>query len=252
MNILVVVAQLTGFTALLTFIWLLVRAFGKHSGWGMAVLLFSPISAVAFGIKHWKSEKLPFLAYITTSVTAIALCLYLFTAWGGWELLRSSQRVMQGLSSQTLTEHDTQELMTISQSFDEQSGFDMQSSPLLLQAQQELAMQAEKQAAEETAKAEAEAARKGQFDFDNIARKAKPALQRYRLTYTTIRVADAQNYVGTTVKVTRKNVVEKEYRLIGASGNRLEFSQRAGSGSYTFKYRKSDIEKIRVLTKHPY
>ena len=250
MNILVVVAQLTGFTALLTFIWLLIRAFGKHAGWGMAVLFFSPISAVAFGIKHWKNEKLPFLAYITTSVTAIALCLYLFTSWGGWELLRSSQRVQQGLSSQTLTEHDTQELMTISQSFDEQSGFDMQSSPLLLQAQQELAMQAEQQAAEETAKAED--ARKGRFDFGNIARKAKPAQQRYRLTYTTIRVADAPNYVGTTVKVTRKNVAEKEYRLIGASGNRLEFSQRAGSGSYTFKYRKSDIEKIRVLTKQLY
>ena len=52
MNILVVVAQLTGFTALLTFIWLLIHAFGKHAGWGMAVLFFSPISAVAIGLKH--------------------------------------------------------------------------------------------------------------------------------------------------------------------------------------------------------
>ena len=68
----------------------------------------------------------------------------------------------------------------------------------------------------------------------------------------TIKVADARNYVGSTVKVTRKNVVEKEYRLVKASENRLEFAQNAGTGSYTFRYRNSDIEKIRVLTRQPY
>jgi hypothetical protein len=250
MNILSLVTQVTGFAALVTFIWLLARAFGRHTGWGMAVLLFSPVSAVVFGIKHWKDEKAPFLAYITTSVTTIALLLYLITAWGGWELLRASQQVQLGISTQTLTEPNVQSLMTLSQSFDEQSGFNMQSSPLLLQAQRELALQAEQLAAEETAKAEA--ARKEQLDFGNIAKKTKPRKERYRLTYVTINVAEAPNYVGSTVKVTRKNVVEKEYRLISASGNRLEFSQRAGSGSYTFKYRKNDIEKIRVLTKQPY
>jgi len=250
MNALSLVAQITGFVALVTFIWLLARAFGRHTGWGMAVLLFSPISAVTFGIKHWKDEKVPFLAYITSSVTAIALFLYLFTAWGGWELLRAGQQVKLGIETQTLTEANVQALTTISQSFDEQSGFDLQSSPLLLQAQRDLAMQAEKLAAEETA--QAEAASKEKLDFDSIAKKTKHKQKRYRLTYMTINVADAPNYVGSTVKVTRKNVIEKEYRLIGASGNRLEFSQRAGSGSYTFKYRKNDIEKIRVLTKQPY
>lgn len=245
MNSLSLVAQLTGFTALVSFIWLLARAFGKHSGWGMAVLLFSPVGAVAYGIKYWRSDKIPFLAYITTLLTAIALCLYLFTSWGGWELLQASQRVQSGLSSQTLTEHDTQALMTISQSFDEQSGLNMQSSQLLQRAQKMLAMRAEALAAEEAARAES----KERFDFKNIDRKVKPAQQRYHLAYVTINIADAPTYVGSTVKVTRKNVVEKEYRLIGASGNRLELSQRSGSGSYTFRFRNSDIEKIRVLTK---
>jgi hypothetical protein len=250
MNILSLVAQVTGFIALVTFIWLLARAFGRHTGWGMAVLLFSPVSAIAFGVKHWKDEKLPFLAYITTSVTAIALSLYLFTAWNGWELLRASQQVQLGISTQTLTEPNVQALLTISQSFDEQSGFDMQSSTLLLQAQRELAVQEEQLAAEKIAKAEA--ASREQLDFSSIAKKTKPRQERYRLTYVTINIAEAPNYVGSTVKVTRKNVVEKEYRLISVSGNRLEFSQRADSGSYTFKYRKNDIEKIRVLTKQPY
>ena len=47
-------------------------------------------------------------------------------------------------------------------------------------------------------------------------------------------------------------VPEKEYRLIGSSGKKLEFSQRAGHGSYSFHYNNGDIEKIRVLTKQLY
>lgn len=250
MNTLPLVVQITAITALATFIWLVIRAFGKHAGWGIAVLLFSPISAVAFGINYWKADKVPFLAYITTTVTAIALCLYLFSSWGGWELLHASRQVQLGITTQTLTERDTQSLMTLSESFDQKSGLEMQSSQLLVQAKQELARQAEKLAAIEAA--EAEAARKKHLEFGNITKKVKPAQERYRLAYLTINVADAPNYVGSTVKVTRKNVIEREYRLIKASGNRLELAQHAGSGSYTFRLRNSDIEKLRVLTKQPY
>jgi len=90
------------------------------------------------------------------------------------------------------------------------------------------------------------------LDVENISKKVKPKKEHYRLVYMPIKVADAKNYVGSTVKVTRKNVPEKEYRLIGSSGRKLEFSQRAGQGSFSFHYSINDIEKIRVLTKQPY
>jgi hypothetical protein len=250
MNTLSLIALLTGFTAFLTYIWLVSRAFHTHTGWGMAVLLLSPFSAVVFGIKHWRADKAPFLAYMTTSIAAIALWLYLFSSWGGWELLHASQQVKEGIKTHTLTERDTQSLISVSQSFDEQSGLDMQSSRLLAQAKRELALQAENLAA--AAAVEAKAAEKGRLDFDKIDKKVKPVQERYRLAYVTIKVADAPKYVGSTVKVTRKNVVEKEYRLVNASANRLELAQHAGSGMYTFRFRYSDIEKIRVLTKQPY
>jgi len=70
--------------------------------------------------------------------------------------------------------------------------------------------------------------------------------------YLPIKVTDAKNYVGSTVKVTRKNVPEKEYRLIGASGRRLKLAQNTGQGSYSFHYNIRDIEKIRVLTQQQY
>ena len=250
MNTLSLIALLTVFTAFLTYIWLVSRAFHTHTGWGMAVLLLSPFSAVVFGIKHWRADKTPFLAYITTSMAAIAFWLYLFSSWGGWELLHASQQVKEGITTHSLTERDTQSLISISQSFDEQSGLDMQSSKLLAQAKRELALQAEILAA--AAAAETVGTGKERLDFDRIDKKVKPAQERYRLAYVTIKVADAPNYIGSTVKVTRKNVLEKEYRLINASGKRLELAQRAGSGSYTFRYRNSDIEKIRVLTRQPY
>jgi len=164
MNTLLLIVQIAGITALVTFIWLVIRAFGKHAGWGIAVLLLSPVSAIVFGINYWKSDKLPFLAYITTSLTAIALCLYLFTSWGGWDLVHAMRQVQQGITTQTLTERDTQSFITLSQSFAENSGLDMQSSQLLLQAKNELARQAENQAALEAA--EAEAARKKHLDPD--------------------------------------------------------------------------------------
>jgi hypothetical protein len=250
MNDPTLVAQLSIFAAIASFIWLVTRAFGKHNGWGIAVLFLSPISAVIYGVKYWKKDKLPFLAYTTTTITAIALCLYLFSAWGGWELLRVSQQVQQGIVSHTLTEQDMQSLEAISQIFDEHSGLDMQSSNLLQLARRELDLQARQRAAEEDAKAAA--TERGLLDIEHIARKTKPEQEHYRLTYVTIKVADARNYVGATVKVTRKNVVEKEYRLVKATQNQLEFVQRAGNGSYTFRFRNNDIEKIRVLTKQPY
>ena len=251
MNTLSLIALLTGFSAFLTYLWLVSRAFHTHTGWGMAVLLLSPFSAVVFGVKHWRADKAPFLAYSTTTIAATALWLYLFSSWGGWELLHASQQVKEGITTHTLTERDTQSLISASQSFDEQSGLDMQSSKLLAQAKRELALQAESLAAA-TAAAETEAAGKKRLDFDRIDKKVKPVRERYRLAYVTIKVADAPNYIGSTVKITRKNVIEKEYRLVNASGNRLELSQRAGSGMYTFRFRNSDIEKIRVLTKQPY
>jgi len=250
MNTLSLIALLTVFTAFLTYIWLVSRAFHAHTGWGMAVLLLSPFSAVVFGIKHWRADKAPFLAYLSTSIAAVAFCLYLFSSWGGWELLHASQQVKEGITTHTLTERDTQSLISISQSFDEQSGLDMQSSKLLAQAKKELALQAESLAAAEAK--ETEATNKKHLEFDKIDKKVKPAQERYRLAYITIKVADAPKYVGSTVKVTRKNVLEKEYRLVNASGNRLELAQRAGSGMYNFRLRNRDIEKIRVLTKQPY
>ena len=73
-----------------------------------------------------------------------------------------------------------------------------------------------------------------------------------RLRSTCSALSEAKNYIGSTVKIIRKGVLEKEYRLTGASANRLQLAQRNTAGTYSFSYNTRDIEKIRVLVKEPY
>jgi hypothetical protein len=56
---------------LLINLWLIVAAFTRSVMWGVLVLLFSPITAIAFGFAYFREVKLPFLLYLTTAVLAI-------------------------------------------------------------------------------------------------------------------------------------------------------------------------------------
>lgn len=124
MNILNQISQLLGLLAFIALIWLIVRAFRKHVLWGLAVMLLSPISATIFGIKYWKHEKLPFLAYITTFIPAAMLGLYMFTAWGGWNVVQTSLNIHEGIHSDTLTEQDAMAFIRSNLNFVEQANTD--------------------------------------------------------------------------------------------------------------------------------
>ena len=67
--------------------------------------------------------------------------------------------------------------------------------------------------------AAAEEQAKEDLSLATISKKVQPEQERYRLEYLPIPVDDAKNYVGYTVKVIRKGVQEKEYRLTGATAN---------------------------------
>lgn len=250
MNILPIITQIAGIFTLVALIWLSVRAFMKNPAWGLAVMLLSPLSAAFFGFKYWREEKKAFLTYMTTFVTAATLALYLFTTWGGWELVRATQLVNRGIQSRMLTTRDAEHFMKASLSFTEKSGLHIPNEARMEQVSKKLASEAEAKAAWE--QATVESAEDDNLDIDTISKKVAVTKERYRLVYLPIKVVDAKNHVGSTVKVKRKNVPEKEYRLIGASGRRLELTQHAGRGSYSFHYNTRDIEKIRVLTKVQY
>jgi hypothetical protein len=111
MNTILLISQISGLVAVVAFIWLIVRAFKKHFLWGISVLVLSPISAVIFGVRHWRDEKQPFLLYLGTFITSVGLGLLVFTAWGGWELAQTAYRVHQGIENRSLSDKDAYAFM---------------------------------------------------------------------------------------------------------------------------------------------
>jgi hypothetical protein len=71
----------------------------------------------------------------------------------------------------------------------------------------------------------------------------------YRADYHVIPVSEAQNYIGKSFKVTRRNSEEQDCRLVGATAQRLRFEQRGGGGTFVFEYHKRDIEELKLLAR---
>ena len=256
MDKLPLLTQLSGILTLLALLWLSIRAFRKHAVWGFLVLLLSPIGASIFGINHWADEKKPFLTYITTFTLSLSLAIYLFSSWGGWELIQAYNRVQQGMKTQSLSREDATAYIHTSLNFSERSGLNPEDQQQLKAMRRHLAQLDEVEQAKALQEAEAEAVAaaaraREELSLATISKKMQPEQEHYRLEYIPIPIDDARYYVGSTVKVIRKGVQEKEYRLTGATANKLRFAQRNSAGTYSFSYNTRDIEKIRVLTRQP-
>lgn len=251
MDYLLLLTKLSGIMTLLALLWISIHAFRKHTAWGFLVLLLSPIGASIFGISHWATEKKPFLAYITSLTLCLTLGVCLFSSWGGWELVQAYSRVEQGVKTQSLSREDASAYIHTSLDFSERSGLDPEDQQQFKAMRRHLAQLDEAERVKAVQEAAAEAQAKEDLSLATISKKVQPEQERYRLEYRPITLDDAKNYVGYTVKVIRKGVQEKEYRLTGATANRLQFAQRNSYGTYSFSYRTRDIEKIRVLTRQP-
>jgi hypothetical protein len=293
MNTLLLISQVSALLAVAAFIWLIVRAFKKHFLWGIAVLVLSPISAMIFGIRHWRDQKQPFILYMGSFITSVGLGLLVFTAWGGWELVQTAYRVHQGIENHTLSEKDAYAFMHANLQFIEKanpggeaeikleffrkyleqhkSGISqlekqklqaeidelMEGEYLSIAQQDELRNLSSQLAAlqpynDPVPEKETPVAEQPVTAGSDTATPATPRPQRYRIEYLEIDAADAGNYVGKTFKVTRRNSEEQKCRLVGTSPGRLHFEQRGRGGTFSFKYRYRDIEKLKLLAKVTY
>ena len=176
--------QLSGVLALVTLLWLSIHAFKQHAVWGFLVLLLSPVGAFAYGARHWKSAKIPFLAYITTFTLGLSLALYLFSSWGGWELLQAYQRVQEGTQARNLSRDDATAFIHASLDFSERSGLNTEDQQQFIAVRRHLEAldQAEQAAAEQeaalAAKKEAEAAAGEPLTLATISKKVQEKNER--------------------------------------------------------------------------
>lgn len=287
MNALLQVSLALGLIAIAALVWLIIRASRKHALWGIAVLLLSPFSALVFGIKYWQDEKKPFLTYITSFATATGLALYVFTAWGGWEVARLALKVHMGIQAEQLSQQDAFDFMHANLQFIEKAGPDEQDRrkvevirEFLDQHESKLSgPDREKLYANVVALMDDQGLSTAQHqELENIRKQltvqqvdsipqetqtpvatapenTKRTLSRrpsntkanYRADYHEIEISDAGKYIGKSFKVTRRNSEERQCRLIGSKPGKLLFEQRGRGGTFTFQYRHSDITKLKLL-----
>jgi hypothetical protein len=95
-----------GALTLVTLFWLGLNAAGKSTVWGIAVLLLSPISAVIYGISHWRDARKPFVAYSASLLSAIALGAYLVHASGSWQVMHTSLQMHRAVLSETYSDQE--------------------------------------------------------------------------------------------------------------------------------------------------
>jgi hypothetical protein len=292
MNTLLQVSLAFGLIALAALVWLIIRAFRKHTLWGIAVLLLSPFSALFFGIKYWQDEKKPFLTYITSFAAATGLALYVFTAWGGWEVARLALKVHMEIQSEQLGQQDAFDFMHANLQFIEKASLDEQdrrkveviqefldqhesklSDPdreklyadvvalmddqgLSTAHHQELENMrkqlATKQVDSIPQQTQTPAAAAPESTRRTLSRRPSKTKVNYRTDYREIDISEAGKYVGKSFKVTRRNSEERQCRLIGSKPGKLLFEQRGGGGTFTFEYRHSDIEKLKLLARMDY
>lgn len=275
METLNLLASLFGVVAFIALIWLLVRAFKRSILWGLAVLLLSPITATLYGIIYWRDDKKPFLAYITSFTAAVGLGLYVFTAWGGWEVVRTGLAVNQGIHDKNLTEEQALAYMNSGLDFIENANpgeedikklelmrrFINQNEASMSDAdrqklQQEILdlMEQEDLSAQDR---EALETMRTQITSTATASTASPKPgasrpRKFNLVYVPIELAEAKNHVGKVVKVKRKNSAEQQVLLTRVSSAGMHFERRKYGGTFSFSYRNQDIEEIKVPQQQAY
>ena len=275
METLNLLASLFGVVAFIALIWLLVRAFKRHILWGLAVLLLSPITATVYGIIYWRDDKKPFLAYITSFTAAIALGLYVFTAWGGWEVVRTGLAVNQGIHDKTLTEQEALAYMNSGLDFIENSNpgqGDVEKIELMrrfinqnetnmsdtdrqklqneiLDLMEKEDLSAQDRAALEKMRTQT-ASTAGASTASPKATATRP--QKFNLVYVPIELGEAKEHVGKVVKVKRKNSSEQQVLLTRVSEAGMHFERRKYGGTFAFSYRYQDIEELMVPQQQAY
>jgi hypothetical protein len=280
-----------GLISVVALVWLIIRAFRKHTLWGIAVLLLSPFSALFFGFKYWQDEKKPFLAYITSFGTATGLALYVFTAWGGWEVARMALKVHRGIQAEQLSQQDAYDFMHANLQFIENASPDehdrrkveairrfldqhesnlsdpdrekLHADVVALMDSQDLGTaqhrKLENMRKQLTVKQVDNTPQKTQTPAAapedtrrTLSRRPSKTKVNYRADYHEIEISEAGKYVGKSFKVTRRNSEERQCRLIGSSPGKLLFEQRGRGGTFTFEYRHRDIEKLKLFASIDY
>ncbi len=96
MQVLGILFPLIGLVSLVAWVWLVVVAFKRSVGWGIAVLLLSPIAPVVFAVKYWQESKKPFLICVGSVTASLAMVVVMLTFLGGFAMTNMAKQISAG------------------------------------------------------------------------------------------------------------------------------------------------------------
>lgn len=78
------------------FLWLDIVAFKRGVGWGLAVLLLSPITAIVFSLVNWYEARKAFILYITTFLLSFGSLIFIYSQVGLGNMREISAKMQRG------------------------------------------------------------------------------------------------------------------------------------------------------------
>ncbi len=266
MKLLGLLFPLLGLVSLVAYIWLVVVAFKRSVGWGIGVLLLSPISAIVFAVKYWQESKKPFLIYIGSVSASIAMVFVMFAFLGGFARMSMASKMSEGEAG------EAEVAAFMEQHLDrmEDSGLlDEQEQEQLQQVKQQLKQmtnaqegRAEEETPEATSDAVQPAANPTPVQSPQEVRQTLPPVAETSEPQSTapttgprkrdlVPVSEVGRHVGEVLKVVTEDGRSFQGRLVSVNGNELVFEKHLRSGMITVPWDKSEIQSLHKVRRRP-
>ena len=246
MKLLGMLFPLLGLVTLGAYIWLVVVAFKRSVGWGIGVLLLSPISAIVFAVKYWQESKKPFLLYIGSVSASIAMVFAMFAFVGGSAVMSLANQ-MQELEGGEVGGTEVAAFM-------EQQMDPLEESGLLNAEEQEQLPQKPQTTGDATQPTPVESQPESSRLLPPVAETPDPLHTEPATgarTRDLVRMSDVSRHVGQVLRVVADNGRTFQGRLVADNGTVLMFEKHYSSGMITVPWNKSEIQSLYRVRKRP-
>jgi len=261
MKLLGMLFPLLGLVTLVGYIWLVVVAFKRSVGWGIGVLLLSPISAIVFAVKYWQESKKPFLVFIGSMSASIAMMFAMVAFLGGFAVMSMADKMSEGEvgtaevaalmeqqldrieESGNLNEEERAQLQQMKQMVSVQEGGEEEAPATASDTDQPSAVPTPVQSQPEIHRAPTPAVETPEPE------NTEPSTG--RKTRDVVPMSEVGRHVGQLLRVVTEDGRTFQGRLVSANGNELVFEKYLNSGMITVPWDKTDIESLHRVRKRP-
>lgn len=234
-----VLAMIAGLAGFVGSVWLLVHAFKKSLGWGLASF-FIPFVMYVFGFMNWSESKKPTLLSLCGSAAAVGLFIVgsvLMAAQMGQEMAAQFEEEMaREMERQAQAMEQSSDSNALN--FDSSEPVQVPSEPL-----DDAALEDKLARIEESIDSASNMALEDDAAGELVLEAIKPPSAQKK----TIPLNQAAQYEGAVVRVKGRNGMRAKGRLLRVTRQGLTIERTLGSGTVSFEIARSDIKGLELI-----